>query len=61
MQAHDVEAICRAGAKKSSNLSAKVKDMDADLRKGRMPPSRILLRSKSQIRVGTRRYRKTRC
>jgi|GEM_PF-2334258 len=61
MQAHNVETICRAGAKKSSNLSTKVKDMDADLRKGRMPASRILLRSKSQIRVGTRRYRKTRC
>ena len=49
------------GQKKSSNLSAKVEDMDADMRQARTPPSRILLGSKSQIRVGSRCYRKTRC
>ena len=45
---------------KVSNLSAKVKDMDADMRQARTPPSRVFL-SKSQIRVGSRRYCKTRC
>jgi len=48
------------GQKKSSNLSARVKNIDADMRQARMLPSRILL-SKSQIRVRLRRNRKTRC
>jgi len=48
------------GQKKVINLSAKVKDMDADMRQARTPPSRVFL-SKSQIRVGSRRYCKTRC
>ncbi len=60
MQSTTTKPFVERGQKKSSNLSAKVKDMDADLPQARMPPSRKLL-SKSQIRVGARRYRKTRC
>ena len=62
MQTHDVEAICRAGAKKVVKPFCEGEGHGRRFaHKHACHASRKLLRSKSQIRVGTRRYRKTRC